>query len=243
MHFHEQYYPESRFGGFSNIDGTVVFYSRVHALLQPASVVVDVGCGRGAYTTDPLPYRRNLRILKGKCRRVIGLDLDPGAKDNPFLDEFFLIEGARWPLADATADLCLADNVLEHVESPDNFFAECRRILQTGGMLCIRTPNLLSYFGLLAKLIPNPQHAQWLQKVKDTPAEDIFPPFYRCNTLPKLRKMLQKHGFEAVLYGYDAEPSYLSFSRLFYWLGVLHQRFAPQLFKVGLHAFGRKIAL
>jgi len=29
----DKHYPESRFGGFSDIDGTVTFYSRVNALL------------------------------------------------------------------------------------------------------------------------------------------------------------------------------------------------------------------
>ena len=241
MTLQEHYYPESRFGGFTNIDGTVIFYNRVQALLQPTSIVVDVGCGRGAYFADALTHRRNLRILKGKCQKVIGLDPDPRAKDNPFLDEFLPLDGSRWPLDDSSADLCLADNVLEHVESPADFFSECRRILKTGGVLCIRTPNLLSYFGLFSKLIPNRQHGQWLSKVKDTQGEDIFPTFYRCNTLPSLRRAFREHGFEAYVYGYEAEQSYLSFSRLTYLLGVLHQRLAPQLLRVGLHGFGRKI--
>jgi len=29
----ETFYPESRFGGFTQIDGTVAFYSRVQALV------------------------------------------------------------------------------------------------------------------------------------------------------------------------------------------------------------------
>ena len=44
----ERFYPESRFGGYSDIDGTVTFYGRVQALLQSDMVVLDVGCGRGA---------------------------------------------------------------------------------------------------------------------------------------------------------------------------------------------------
>src|SRR5687767_7615379 len=41
------YYPESRFGDFSDIDQLVVFYTRVHALLQPSYTVLEIGCGRG----------------------------------------------------------------------------------------------------------------------------------------------------------------------------------------------------
>lgn len=228
-------------GGFTTIDGTIIFYNRVNALIEQNSVVVDVGCGRGAYAADPIPYRRQLRILKGKCRKVIGIDVNPGARDNSFIDEFRLIECERWPLADASSDLCLCDNVLEHLEDPDHFFAESRRVLRPGGYLCIRTANVLSYIGLVSKLVPNRQHAAVLKKVKERIEEvDIFPTLYRCNTLACLRRKMRAHGFEAHVYGHDAEPSYLSFSRFFYFLGVLHQRFAPGMFKVGLHAFGIK---
>lgn len=59
-------YPETEFGGFADIDGTLAFYRRVNALLTPDSVVLDVGCGRGEYRDDPIPIRRDARILRGK---------------------------------------------------------------------------------------------------------------------------------------------------------------------------------
>lgn len=235
------YYPESRFGGFTKVDGTIVFYSRVNALLQASSVVVDIGCGHGAYVSDPVEYRRQLRILKGKCRKVVGIDIDPRASKNPFIDEFHAIDSDRWPIDDSQADMCISDNVLEHVADPDHFFSEVRRILKPGGHICIRTPNVLSYFGLISRLVPNRQHPNVLGKVKDgVQARDVFPALYRCNTLRSIAKTLTKYGFEYHVYGYDAEPSYLSFSRFLYFLGVLHQRYAPEVLKVGIHAFGRK---
>lgn len=241
MSFKQTYYPESSFAGFTRVDGTVAFYSRVNALIQPASLVVDVGCGQGAYAGDPIVYRRRLRVLKGKCRQVIGIDVDENAAENPFIDEFRPIQAETWPVESHTADLVVSDNVLEHIEDPENYFSEIHRILRPGGLVCIRTPNVLSYFGLVSRLVPNRQHAPALARVKDRlNASDVFPTLYRCNTIRAVRNMLQKHGFEHCVYGYDAEPSYLSFSRFFYWLGVLHQRHAPEIFKVGIHAFGRK---
>jgi SAM-dependent methyltransferase len=241
MRFKQIYYPESRFGGFTNVDGTVTFYGRINALINPTSIVVDVGCGRGAYAGDPIDYRRRLRVLKGKCRKVIGIDVDEKAATNPFIDEFRQIQTETWPVERDTADLIVSDNVLEHIEDPENYFSEIHRILRSGGIVCIRTPNVLSYFGLISRLVPNRQHARALEIVKDgLNASDVFPTVYRCNTIRSIRNMLQKHGFEHCVYGYDAEPSYLSFSRFFYWLGVLHQRYAPEIFKVGIHAFGRK---
>ncbi|MCP4645039.1 MAG: methyltransferase domain-containing protein, partial [bacterium] len=145
-------------------------------------------------------------------------------------------------LDDRSVDTCICDTVLEHVEDPDLFFTEAARVIRPGGHLCLRTPNVLSYFGLLSKLIPNKRHAAVLARVQDDRApDDVFPTLYRCNTRARLRAMFRKHRFDASVYGYEAEPSYLSFSKLAYALGVLHQKFAPNALKVSLFAFGRKL--
>jgi SAM-dependent methyltransferase len=241
MNYLNVFYPESRFGGFSDLDGTISFYMRISVLTGPESVVLDVGCGRGEYADDPVAVRRELRIFRGRCAKVIGIDVDPAAEANPFIDEFRLIESRRWRLDDESVDTCICDTVLEHVEDPDQFFSEAARVIRPGGHLCLRTPNVLSYVGLLSKLIPNKRHAAVLSRVQDDRAvEDIFPTLYRCNTRAKLRTMFRKHGFDAAVYGYEAEPSYLSFSKIAYALGVLHQKFAPNALKVSLVAFGRK---
>lgn len=91
MSHQDTFYPESKFGGFTDIDGTIVFYNRINTLLDPSFVVLDIGCGRGAYGGDQITIRRNLRIFKGKVKKVIGTDVDKQAKDNPFIDKFFLI--------------------------------------------------------------------------------------------------------------------------------------------------------
>jgi SAM-dependent methyltransferase len=240
MNHRERFYPESRFGGFTDIDGTVAFFTRVNALLRPGHTVLDVGCGRGAYDEDPVPLRRGLRILRGKVARVIGIDVDPAAAANPHIDELRLIEGPRWPLENDAVDLIVCDNVLEHVADPAGFFSELRRVLRDGGAVCIRTPNRWSYIALAATLIPDRHHAAVTAAVQESrKEEDVFPTLYRCNSVRRLRAQLRGHGIEAVVYGYEAEPSYLAFSRLAYGLGVLHQRFAPRGIKPALFAFGR----
>ena len=243
MDFRRIFYPESRFGGFTDIDGTIIFYTRVNSLITASSVVLNVGCGRGSCVDDPVPVRKNLQVLKGKCARVIGIDVDEKARENPFVDEFRLIKGSSsgWPLEDESVDLCVCDCVLEHVQDPDSFFSECRRVIRTGGYLCIRTPNVHSYFGMFSRLIPDRYHTGALTKMKNKKKEeDVFPTVYRCNTRRKLSRILAKYGFDAVVYGYEAEPSYLSFSKLFYRLGVAHQRHAPSVFKLALFAYGTK---
>ncbi len=237
----ETFYPESKFGGFTQIDGTIAFYSRVQALVNEDSVLLDFGCGRGAYGEDPIPFRRSLRIFKGRVRCVIGLDANPAAADNPYLDEFHLLDQERLPLPDASVDLCLCDQVLEHLPDPPAFIHEARRVLRPGAVLCIRTPNRWNYIALLSRLISNRRHAAILSRAKPgIKEEDIFPTFYRCNTLPALKKVLEKTGFEHTVFGYEAEPSYLSFSKAAYALGVLHQKLAPGFLKPAIFAFGKR---
>jgi SAM-dependent methyltransferase len=236
------FYPETEFGGFTYVDSTIAFYLHVNALISPDSTVLDIGSGRGRYAGDPIPVRRNLRIFKGRCRKVIGMDVDPEASKNPFLDEFRCIEGDHWPLDDASIDVSICDSVLEHVQDPHQFFVELRRVTRSGGYVCIRTSNRLSYFGIASRLVPDRLHFRWRARVQSGAVEenDVFPTFYRCNTQRTLRKMLGKYDFYHYVCGYEAEPAYLSFSRVAYGLGVLHQKFAPNVFKVALLAFGKK---
>ena len=241
MSLKENFYPESRFGGFSDVDGTLAFYLRVNSLLKPDFQVLDLGCGRGAYGEDQVHIRRELRILKGKVRKITGLDVDPAARSNPFIDEFHLLDGPRWPVEDASLDLVLSDHVLEHLSHPEAFFSEAHRVLRPGGLICLRTTNVWSYVALASRLVPNRLHGQVLEKVKAGQNQvDVFPTLYRCNSLPKIRAQLKRCGLEGVAYGYGPEPSYLSFSRLAYWLGVLYGRLVPRFFQPVLFVFAQK---
>lgn len=235
----EKYFPESRFGGFTDIDGTLAFYLRVNELVKPSSRMVDFGCGRGAYAEDAVRVRREARIFKGKAARVIGIDVDPMAGENPFLDEFHLLSSEIWPVDSDSVDLCLADMVLEHLENPHVFFSEVKRVLKNGGMLCIRTSNAWSYISLVAKLIPNRLHADVLARVQNNRhAQDVFPTLYRCNSIPVIKKYLERFGFNKyVVYGYEAEPSYLAFSSFAYRLGKMYGKITPSWLKSSIICF------
>lgn len=156
-----RFYPESVFGGFSDIDGSVVFYTRINALLDPRHTILAVGCGRGAQILDePNACKKALRILKGKVDKVVGIDIDPAASANPNLDEFRLIAASeRWPIASSSMDGVIADFVLEHIENPDAFLSELSRVLKPGGFFAARTTNALGYVGMLSRLIPNRKHS------------------------------------------------------------------------------------
>ena len=236
------YYPETSYGGFTGVDGTMAFYLRVNALILPTAHVLDYGCGRGCYGDDPVALRREMRILRGKCVRVAGADIGGDAIQNPYLDEVRLFRpGEAVPYADASFDVMLADCVLEHLPDPTAFFAEARRLLKPGGHLCLRTSNVLSYFGLAARLVPASRRKQVLHRARpDRKDEDSFPTLYRCNTVFAIRRTLAAQGFDGVAFGHESEPCYLGFSRLAYRFGVWHQRWAPGFLRPAIFAFARR---
>jgi len=237
-----RFYPETRFGGFTSVDGTVSFYFRVHALTNSDSVVLDVGCGRGEYQDDPVTPRRELRIFKSKVRRVIGIDVDDAGESNPYLDQFRKIVGDRWPIEDASVDVCVCDFVLEHILDADAFFREVSRILRNGGYFCARTPNARGYVAWISRLVPNHLHAEVIAKVQDRRTEeDVFPTVYRCNSIGQLRRQLTRHGFEHHVTTQMAEPSYFNFSSVAYFLGSVFHRYAPQWCGTTIFAFARKV--
>ena len=239
----DSWYPERSFGGFTHVDGTVAFYSRINAVVDPTSIVLDIGCGRGAASEDPVPWRRELQILRGRCARVIGADVDPAAADNPAIDEFHLIENGIIPLPDESVDVAYADFVVEHVTDVDVFFAECARVLKRGGSLFIRTPNVWSYMGVVSRLVPDRFHARVLARLQPTRrSEDVFPTVYRCNTRGTLRRALERQHLLCVVQTHEPEPAYLSFSRFFYALGVMYERYAPRAIRRTLLAYARKPA-
>lgn len=240
MGYKEIFYPETDYGGFTSVDGTIAFFLRVNSLLAPSFTVLDVGCGRGEYLQDAVTIRRNLRILKNKVLKVIGIDVDKAAASNPFVDEFRQMKGDSWPVENDSVDLIVCDNVMEHILDPDLFFSEASRVLKNRGYCCIRTPNRWSYVAMIARLIPNRFHSSVTRMAQEERKdEDVFPTFYRCNSIRKIRKTMLRHGFECAIYGHEAEPSYLSFSRIAYGVGVMHQKLAPDFLKPVILAFGR----
>lgn len=238
------FFPEKQIAGFTRHDGTIAFYTFVNALLRPDMIVLDVGCGRGAFLEDPVEYRKNLRLLRGKVLKVIGLDVDPAAARNASIDEFCLLNhpDEKWPMQDRSIDLIVSDWTLEHVYNPDLFFDEIRRVLKPGGYLCIRTTNSWGYVTWGARLIPKKYHTKVIQFMQSGQRreEDIFPTVYRCNSIPKIKRMLKQYQMDGVIYAHEGVPGYLNFSRLAFFFGILFEHFAPQYLRHTLFVFARK---
>lgn len=226
----QHFFPETTAGGFSRVDGTVEFYTRINALLRPQMTVLDFGAGRGAGVgEDQVLYRRNLQTLKGKCHRVIGVDVDDALMKNPGLDEAYVLSpSARLPLETASADLIVSDHTFEHIREPSLAAKELDRVLKPGGWLCARTPNRWGYIALGASLVPKRLHTVLLHRLQPQRKEiDVFPTAYKLNTREALYRNFPLDSYEHHTYGYFSEPAYFGDSKMLWSLALLGFRLMP----------------
>jgi SAM-dependent methyltransferase len=235
-------YPETAVGGFSRVDGTIEFYSRVNALLESDMTVLDFGAGRGLFLDEPPSYRRDLQNLRGKVKRVIGVDVDPAVGDNSSLDEAHVIGiRDRLPVADESVDLVVSDHVFEHVDDPDAVVAELDRVLKPGGWICARTPNRHGYIASGARLVPNRVHAKALQKLQPQRQErDVFPTRYLLNTPAQLRRHFGEDRFEVFAYTHNSEPAYFGRSVVAWRAARTVSRILPDRLGATIMVFVRK---
>jgi ubiquinone/menaquinone biosynthesis C-methylase UbiE len=181
-------------------------------------------------------------LLKGKCTLVTGIDVDPKAEDNPYIDRFLLINGQGWPLPDISVDVAIADYVLEHVTNPDTFFAECQRVVKDNGMLCIRTTNRNGYVATIASLTPHHWHSTMLNIGQPgRKHEDTFRTEYQINTVNRLTNLLSRYGFnEHCVYTHESEPAYFEFSKVLFRIAAQWHQVSPAWLRNTIFAFAKK---
>lgn len=93
--------------------------------------VLDVGAGAQ-------PYRQ---LLEGPRVRYHAIDIaSAGERFGYDTPDTVYFTGDTWPVADASIDLVLATETLEHVRRPPVFLAEARRVLRRGGRLVVTVP-------------------------------------------------------------------------------------------------------
>ncbi|MGV9662363.1 class I SAM-dependent methyltransferase [Nocardia niigatensis] len=102
-------------------------------------VVLEAGSGEG--------YGANM--IAGVAARVTGLDYDDSAVAHvrakyPRVE---MVQGnlADLPLDDASVDIVVNFQVIEHLWDQAQFLRECLRVLRPGGKLLISTPNRITF--------------------------------------------------------------------------------------------------
>lgn len=186
-------------------------------LIKATDRVLDLGAGRGR-----IPEMN----LKGLAGQVTGADPDPCVKENPYLDEaVVLTEPSRpLPFKDATYDVVITANVLEHLQEPVGMFSEVHRILKPGGLFISKTPNRGHYVALIASLTPHRFH-EWVNHRRGRAAADTYPTFYRANSVTAIRRLATTVGFvveRAVTW--EGPPNYLRIVPPLYPLGIMYER-------------------
>jgi len=198
-------------------DTKVRFIGLVLKHVDASSRVLDLGAGSG---WNPKYDTR----LKGRCRQVVGLDVDPRMKDNPRLDHAVLGDITAVPLADQTFDVAFSMMVLEHLPEPARCAAEVYRILKPGGYFLVITPNICHYVSLAGRLTPHWFH-RWYSRRMWSAQREAFPTYYRLNTVRSFPRPFEAVGFETVsVETVEPIPSYLAFSAPTFLLGALYER-------------------
>ena len=233
--------PEMAAGGFSRRDNTLAFYLRVTSLIEPTSVVLDLGAGRGAQF-DKDDFRARFIRFRGRVGRLVGVDVDPVVLTNPALDEAHIIAPDKpLPFPDGAFDIIYSDWVLEHIEKPAFFAAEVERVLKPGGWFCARTPNRWGYIALSARLVPEGLQSRILRFTQPTRKdEDVFPKFYRLNTMEAVRRHFPESRFDNASYTLECDPSYHGGRLWLYRLIDLYQSLPSRVFDTVLFVFLKK---
>ena len=203
---------------YPNVQGNwddALFRQRILARIGRESVVLDLGAGAG------IVEQMNFR---GLAQRVCGVDLDARVVNNPLLDEGRVADAAGIPYEPAVFDVVFADNVLEHLHSPQRVFDEIARVLKPGGLFLFKTPNRWHYIATTARLTPHTFH-QFVNKQRGRVAIDTFPTLYRANTYRDVMRLAEKAGLVvANLERIEGRPEYLRMSGLTYLVGTAYER-------------------
>lgn len=173
--------------------------------------VLDFGAGRGAaYYEDPALYRKQLRDLRGEGRSIVGADVDPIVSTNPWVDEAVLINPKTpLPFINESFDIIVSDSTFEHISEPASVVSELDRVLRPGGWICARTPNRHGYVAAINRLVPSRLTKSLISKAQpDRKPLDVFPAYYRMNTLREMIKLFPTDKYEHMSFAFDSEPRY-----------------------------------
>lgn len=125
----------------NNVDNIVTLLDK-----NPKAQVLDVGCGDGKYT-----IRFKEKIQSKEITGADGVKERLAAAKKLGVDHTacFHLE-KKWPFKDASFDVVVSNQVIEHIENLDIFISEIHRVLKPKGYCVISTENLSSWHNLFA---------------------------------------------------------------------------------------------
>lgn len=116
---------------WGNLTSNLTFLERTGLLATPKRIL-EIGCGKGEL----------LRLLRERGHDVAAIDADRDVvEQSPPELGVQLASGDALPFPDASFDLVLSFDVLEHIPDSDRHLREVRRVLKPGGHYLLQTPN------------------------------------------------------------------------------------------------------
>jgi methionine biosynthesis protein MetW len=168
----------------------------LHGLLaryaSPDSACLDVGCGDG---------RAAGLWLDEHAGTYVGVDVAEtavAAARTLGLDARVVEDASSLPFPDASFDLAVASEVLEHLFDPSFAAAEIRRVLRPGGVLVATVPNVAYWRRRLDLLVFGRWHPLGDELSVERPWRD---PHLRFFTLDALVRLFESERLEVVEYG------------------------------------------
>ena len=156
--------------------------------------------------------RSNLRVLEAGCgstshvrlpadATLVGIDIsEKQLARNTRLHERILGDVQTHDLGDATFDVIICWDVLEHLPHPDQALERFVRAIRPGGLIVLALPHAFSFKGLVTKATPHLVHVLFYrhvlgQKLAGTQDRAPFPTFMRSSIAPnRIVRFASEHG-------------------------------------------------
>ncbi|MCX8072545.1 MAG: class I SAM-dependent methyltransferase [Candidatus Binatia bacterium] len=142
-----------------------------------------------------------------------------------------LADAAALPFRDGVFTLVTASMVAEHLERPEDVFAEVARVAAPGARFIVFTPNNWNSAMIVARLTPHWFHLAYKRltyflnrREWRSFEDDVFPSWYRANTVSALRRLAEQAGLrEARITRHGLAHSF-GFVKPLYVLSLLFER-------------------
>jgi SAM-dependent methyltransferase len=215
----ERYYPGYR-------SPKLAYREVLDERVQADTVWLDIGCGRRICSDDRLN-----RELPRRTQLTVGCDRDPYLRAHSSIGTLVVCDAAALPFRDGVFNLVTASMVLEHLECPARVFDEVARVSQAGGCFVVYTPNRFNYAMLVAAITPYRFHVLWKKLThylargewRDF-SDDLFPTWYRANSIGRLRRLLRHSAFQEQRLQYLSLAHSFGFVRPLYAVSLLFER-------------------
>lgn len=220
----ERYFP-----GYRSPKAT--YQAVLDETVRADTVWLDIGCGKRICADDDLNA-----ALPRRARIAVGCDRDPHLSRHSSIKNLVLCDAGAMPFRSGVFTLVTASMVVEHLEAPQRVFDEVRRISRPGGSFVVFTPNRFNYAMLVAAATPYGFHVFW-KKVMHYLArgewrdfsDDLFPTWYRANSIGALRRLLTGARFRERRLQYLSLAHSFGFVRPLYALSLLFERVIDRL--------------